>query len=197
MSQNTVRAGEYVLGVLSPDERVAVERDAATDPDLAAEIAFWNESFTPLIDAVEVEPPAHVFDRIKAAIRDHDSASGAAVSAPQGAVSAQASAASAQAGAVTVRAGAGDWQPLARGVERKILWRGEGRVTYLIRGQPGARLPPHDHDDDEETFVLEGDLTLGDITLGPGDFHLARRGFRHGMATTVQGCLLLITERAA
>ena len=56
MSQNTVRAGEYVLGVLSPDERVAVERDAAADPDLAAEIAFWNERFTPLIDNVEAEP---------------------------------------------------------------------------------------------------------------------------------------------
>jgi anti-sigma factor ChrR (cupin superfamily) len=185
MSQNTVRAGEYVLGVLSPDERVAVERDAAADPDLAAEIAFWNERFTPLIDNVEAEPPPHVFDRIKAAIRAQESAPVQTGTVPV------------LAGTVTVRAAETQWEPLVGGVERKILWRGEGRATYLIRGQPGARLPAHDHDDDEETFVLEGDLTIGELTLGPGDFHLARRGYRHPAATTVQGCLLLITERAA
>jgi len=184
MSQNSVRAGEYVLGVLSPDERVAVERDAAADPDLAAEIAFWSERFTPLVDAVEVEPPPHLFDRIRAAIGTQDVArQEPALDLPD---------------TLTVRAGEGHWETLARGVERKILWRApSGRVTYLIRGEPGARLPGHAHDDDEETFVIAGDLTIGDLTLGPGDYHLARRGVQHGMATTSQGCLLLITESAA
>jgi len=182
MSQNTVRAGEYVLGVLSPDERIAVERDAAADPDLAAEIAFWNERFTPLLDAVDVEPPAHLFDRIKAAIRTHEPEPVPERRAPD---------------TLTVRAGEGRWEGIAGGIERKILWRHEGRITYLIRGQPGARLPGHDHDADEETYVLEGDLTIGDLTLARGDFHLARRGFHHAAATTVQGCLLLITEAAA
>jgi anti-sigma-K factor RskA len=32
MTENTMRAGEYVLGVLSPEERVTLERDAAADP---------------------------------------------------------------------------------------------------------------------------------------------------------------------
>src|SRR5262249_44654081 len=166
---------------LSPDERVAVERDAASDPDLAAEIAFWSERFTPLIESVEVEPPPHLFDRIKAAIGTQD-ATRPAPDLPD---------------TLTVRAGDGHWERIARGVERKILWHApSGRVTYLIRGEPGARLPGHAHDDDEETFVIAGDLTIGTLTLGSGDYHLARRGVQHGMATTSQGCLLLITEAA-
>jgi len=41
-------------------------------------------------------------------------------------------------------------------------------------------------------FVLEGDAALGDVTVGPGDFHLARAGSVHGDVTTRAGCLLLI-----
>ncbi|MFL5101025.1 MAG: cupin domain-containing protein [Xanthobacteraceae bacterium] len=46
----------------------------------------------------------------------------------------------------------------------------------MIRGQPGARLPGHEHDDDEEMYVLAGDLSIGTLTLHAGDYHLARRG---------------------
>src|SRR5262245_3295781 len=67
------RAAEYVLGVLSAAERAAVERDAGTDPALAEEIESWNEQLAPLLlDAPEVEPPADMFDRIKAAIAESE-----------------------------------------------------------------------------------------------------------------------------
>ena len=62
------RAAEYVLGLLSPEDRAAVERDAASDPILANEIAFWNERLSPLLDAGEVRPPPDLFDRVQAAI---------------------------------------------------------------------------------------------------------------------------------
>jgi len=173
----TVRAGEYVLGVLRPEERRAVERDAATDPDLADEIAFWTERLTPLVDTVEVEPPPELFERIKSALH---------APAPE------------LPGTLTVRAEEGRWEALAKGVERKILSTApNGRVTYLIRGQKGARLAGHDHADDEEIYVLEGDLTIGPLSLRAGDYHLARRGARHPAATTAGGCLLLITAAAA
>src|SRR5438067_375674 len=83
------------------------------------------------------EPPADLFGRIKSAIAAE------AADLP---------------GTITVRAGEGGWQTIARGVERKVLYRTEERVTYLIRGQRGARLPGHAHDDDEEIYVLQGDL---------------------------------------
>jgi quercetin dioxygenase-like cupin family protein len=172
---NTVRAGEYVLGVLEAEERAAVERDAAGDAKLAAEIAFWQERFTPLVDAGEVEPPADLFGRIRAALASE------ATDLP---------------GTLTVRAGEGDWRQIAAGVERKTLHRSQGRVTYLVRAQPGARLPGHEHDDDEELFLLEGDLSMGALTLQPGDFHLARRGIHHPTATTARGCMLLVRAAA-
>ena len=68
---NEDRAAEYVLGVLTREEREAVKRAAATDPALAEEIESWNEQLSPLLlDAPEVEPPAYLFDRIKAAIAE-------------------------------------------------------------------------------------------------------------------------------
>lgn len=89
-NDNTVRAGEYVLGVLDAEERAALERDAAINAELAAEIAFWQAGFMPLLDAVEVEPPADLFGRIKSAIAAE------AADLP---------------GTVTIRASEGGWQP--------------------------------------------------------------------------------------
>jgi quercetin dioxygenase-like cupin family protein len=169
------RAAEYVLGLLSSQEREAVERDAAADPALASEIAFWNARLEPLLDVAEVRPPPGLFDRVKAAIAERDLP-----------------------GTTTIRANEGAWETLVPGVERKILWGAgpNGRVTFLIRGQPGARFPAHAHDDDEECFVLEGDITFDTLTLRAGDYHLARRGTPHPMATTAGGCVLLVTAAA-
>jgi anti-sigma-K factor RskA len=69
MMSNEDRAAEYVLGVLTREEREAVRRASATDPALAEEIENWNEQLSSLLlDAPEVEPPADMFDRITAAI---------------------------------------------------------------------------------------------------------------------------------
>jgi anti-sigma factor ChrR (cupin superfamily) len=179
---NRDRAADYVMGVLSADEQAAVERDAARDPALAAEIAQLNSDLAPLLlDAPEAEPPADMFDRIKAAI----------------AASAKPSAAG-SAGGRTVRADEGQWEPLSPGIERKVLSvdRARKRVTLLLRAQPGAEFPAHDHHDDEDTYVLSGDLIFGDLVLQAGDFHLARAGDRHPVARTRGGCTLLVTAAA-
>ena len=150
------------------------------DPALAREIETWNAQLSPLLlDAPEVEPPADLFDRIKAKI--------AASAKPQ-----------ALAGSRTVRADEGRWEPICPGIERKTLWhdREKGRITFLIRAQPGAEFPAHQHDDDEEAYVLSGDLTFDDLVLGAGDYHLARPGVRHPVARTKGGCMLLMTAAA-
>src|SRR5262249_45524456 len=62
-------AAEYVLGVLSAEERREVERRLAQEPTLAAEVAFWEERLTGLADTVApVAPPPNAWSRIEAAI---------------------------------------------------------------------------------------------------------------------------------
>jgi quercetin dioxygenase-like cupin family protein len=176
------RAAEYVLGLLSPEDRAAVEREAAADPALADEIAFWNDRLSPLLDAGEVRPPPDLFYRVQAAIDARAHEHGNALP-----------------GTLTIRTDEGQWEPLAPGFERKMLSTDgpNGRVTFLVRGEPGARFPAHEHPDDEECYVIEGDLTFDTLTLQAGDYHRAHRGQPHPGASTEAGCLLLITAAAA
>jgi quercetin dioxygenase-like cupin family protein len=176
------RAAEYVLGLLSPEDRAAVERAAASDVTLANEITFWNERLSPLLDAGEVRPPPDLFDRVQAAID-------ARVQEPVDDLP----------GTTTIRTTDGQWEPLAPGFERKMLaiHGTNGRVTFLVRGEPGARFPAHEHPDDEECYVIEGDITFDTLTLRAGDYHRALRGSPHPGASTQAGCLLLITAAAA
>jgi anti-sigma-K factor RskA len=62
-------AAEYVLGVLSADERREVERRLALEPALASEVAFWEERLVGLIDTIApVMPSQNTWSRIEAAI---------------------------------------------------------------------------------------------------------------------------------
>ena len=174
------RAAEYVLGVSSAQEREALARAARNDPALAEEIASLDAQMSALLmDTPEVEPPAHLFDRIKQAIAAQEGR------APLD-------------GSVTVRADEGRWTEICPGIARKMLWhdREKARVTFLIRAQPGAQFPAHHHDDDEEAYVISGDLRFDDLVLQAGDYHLARPGVRHPVGFTQGGCMLLITAAA-
>jgi anti-sigma factor ChrR (cupin superfamily) len=93
---------------------------------------------------------------------------------------------------VTVRSDDGVWQALAPDIAMKVLDSDDSMQAFLLRLEPGACLPSHPHAEDEMCFVLEGEATLGDVTVGPGDYHLARAGTVHGDVTTRTGCLLLI-----
>jgi anti-sigma factor ChrR (cupin superfamily) len=180
MSQQD-RAADYVMGMLSAEERARVERDAAADSALAAEIARLNEDLSPLLlDAPEVEPPAELFDRIRARVAAEQPK---AIEIP---------------GSRTVRADEGKWQFICPGIERKLLWhdRDKKRITFLIRAQAGAEFPAHAHDDDEEAYVISGDLIFDDLVLNAGDYHLARPGVQHPVGRTKGGCMLLVTAAA-
>ena len=93
---------------------------------------------------------------------------------------------------VTVRRDDGVWQSLAPDIAMKVLDSDDSMRAFLLRLAPGACLPGHRHAEDEMSFVLEGECTLGDVTVGPGDYHLARAGSAHGDVTTRTGCLLLV-----
>jgi len=69
-----LRYAEYVLGVLDADERAAVEREMIESDAAAAAVAIWRRRLLPLSAEVPArEPPPHVWERIRASLRQQRS----------------------------------------------------------------------------------------------------------------------------
>jgi anti-sigma factor ChrR (cupin superfamily) len=67
-------------------------------------------------------------------------------------------------------------------------------VTMLIRMEAGTAWPRHRHAEDEQCFVLAGDLRVGDEHLHAGDFQFAPADTIHGIQRTEGGCTLLLVS---
>jgi quercetin dioxygenase-like cupin family protein len=94
---------------------------------------------------------------------------------------------------LTIAADAGDWQPFTPGVALKVLHEQGGVLSYLLRLDPGARLPPHRHPVDEECIVIQGRLRVGTHTeIGPGGYHLAHRGALHPSIVAPEGATVFL-----
>lgn len=93
---------------------------------------------------------------------------------------------------ITVRSVEGEWETIAPGVRRKLLHRSGVIQSYLFRLVPGAIIPAHNHDVDEECLLLEGDAALGGIDAVPGDYQIAPKGSRHEPISTRGGALLFV-----
>lgn len=92
------------------------------------------------------------------------------------------------------------WQPL---VEKTIHYKGvfvkslrfdarQGRsTTILLKFEPGASYPYHNHPAGEELFVLDGEATVEEVLLKTGDYLYTPPGFRHSVQSD-SGCTLLL-----
>jgi putative transcriptional regulator len=75
----------------------------------------------------------------------------------------------------------GPWRRIGRSVE----WRsvdvaaGDGPRVFMLRAQPGTRLPRHRHKGDEWTCVFEGAFRHEHGRFGPGDFDEADDSVEH------------------
>ena len=169
------RASAYVLGTLGFSERESCRLRAIEDQGFAVLVSAWENRLVPLAFSPDAIVPGHLFAAIEARI----GASG--VELP---------------GTVTVRAGAGDWIDVSPGLKIKIMNRiaALNRQTFVAWLQPGAEYSDHDHDQDEEIYMIEGDLIIGDLVLKAGDFHVASAGRHHPVHRTKTGCLCLITQ---
>ncbi|WP_088283604.1 cupin domain-containing protein [Ideonella sp. A 288] len=80
------------------------------------------------------------------------------------------------------------WSSYLEGVDAAVLHAQGDVASMLVRIAPGAAVPDHGHDLDEDCFMLEGEMFLGDILMRGGDYQLAPQGCRHvGIASDFGG----------
>ena len=72
-----------------------------------------------------------------------------------------------------------------------VVDRASGALTMLLKMEPGARLPDHEHVLVEQTFVLQGSLVCGEGVCGAGDFVWRPAGSRHEAWAGPEGGLMI------
>jgi quercetin dioxygenase-like cupin family protein len=92
-----------------------------------------------------------------------------------------------------------EWQPL---IEKSIHYEGiwvislhydevkQRSTTILLKFEPGATYPYHNHPGGEEIFVLSGEAIIENVTLSEGDHIYTPVNFKHSV-TTKTGCTML------
>src|SRR5262245_26933213 len=92
-----------------------------------------------------------------------------------------------------------DWRPLVesgvdtKGISTKALRTDPvtGRATtFLLRFEPGASYPYHNHPAGEELFVLAGSCVIEGTTVVAGDYLYTPPGSKHAVRTDT-GCTIL------
>jgi quercetin dioxygenase-like cupin family protein len=91
-----------------------------------------------------------------------------------------------------VFANQGEWKTVHEGVQIKLLHKVGETKSFLVKMAAHTSIPGHPHNHDEESFVLDGSVTLEGVLCHAGDYHYAQAGSRHQKIHTAQGCTLLI-----
>ncbi|MGQ0677819.1 MAG: cupin domain-containing protein [Rhodospirillales bacterium] len=167
-----LQAGEYVLGTLSGEERARFAQRMAANPALRKMVQAWERRLGPMAERLPpVEPASGSFATIERRLDAEQDANSR-----------------------TIRADVGEWLEVAPGVTMKRLHQDNDDAvkSVLLRLLPGASLPPHDHPHSEECLVIEGEITIGDLHLGAGDFHVAYPGSPHDAIRSRRGALLYV-----
>jgi anti-sigma factor ChrR (cupin superfamily) len=136
-------------------------------------VALWDRRLAEAGDALDAAKPSpKVWDRISARIDQLD----------------------AERPNLTVPAGDGVWEFSSPGVLRKLLHvdAAAGWQAFLVKVEPGGRVPPHAHALLEECLVLEGEFEIEGETIRKGDLHLAFAGRDHSEIVSRTGALLYI-----
>jgi len=159
-------AGEFVLGVLDADERLAVQRRMREEPEYRSAVDSWLRRLMPLTEPVSpAQPPASAWAAIQPRL-------GSIAPSP------------------ARRGFEGVWLAVGPGATMKMLHVDltTGERTALMRMEPGSSCPAHDHEQTEECFVFEVGFHIDGQDYTSGDCIIARAGSRHGV---VPGGLLL------
>src|SRR3954447_16040339 len=85
------------------------------------------------------------------------------------------------------------WIENAPGQKIKVVYYDQtsGMLTILSKLAPGSGIPPHTHEDMEQTYVLEGSLVDDEGECTAGNFVIRAKGSRHAPVAP-KGCTMLV-----
>src|SRR5271168_1699977 len=182
------RAALYVVGALRGEEAREFEAHLKQGCELcAAEVKAFSSVADELAGAVPPRAPSaklrdRVLDKIAGAVRAGNSAT------------------LDKNGMRFMLSNLMPWEGTSiKGIESKVLFRdaAKGTVTVLVRMAPGTSAPRHRHAAVEESYVLEGDVTISGVEMKPGDYCRAEPGSVHTGISTRRGCqfITIASER--
>ncbi|MFI5237634.1 MAG: cupin domain-containing protein [Ignavibacteriales bacterium] len=102
--------------------------------------------------------------------------------------------------AVHIKSNEIEWKPLiedgikTEGIFVKILRydeKSKRSPTILLKFEPGASYPAHNHPGGEEAFVLEGEVKFGNHNLSAGDYLFTPPGGKHAVFSK-KGCTMIL-----
>jgi anti-sigma factor ChrR (cupin superfamily) len=182
------RAALYVVGALRGEEAREFEAHLKQGCEVcAAEVKAFSHVTDELAGAVPPQAPSaklreRVLDKIATEVRARNSAT------------------IDKNGVRFVLSNLMPWEETGiKGIETKVLLRdaATGMVTVLVRMAPGTRGPHHRHAAVEESYVLEGDVTISGVEMKAGDYCRAEPGSVHTGISTRGGCqfITIASER--
>ena len=188
-------AALYVLGALAGDEKAAFEDHLRQGCETCQREI---QSLEPVRDelalsAVPANPPARVRERLLGLLAKVPRQPQDQRSAPPSKPFVSPGILLQQPGLLISRSREMEWEQVAPGIHRKLLFLDQERdyATSLLRVDAGTHYPSHRHADVEEILVLEGDLCLHGVVMGPGDYCRAEPESIHLETYSESGCLLL------
>lgn len=74
----------------------------------------------------------------------------------------------------------------------RLFVDGEGGGALIVKMQPGAIYPTHEHGGREQFYIISGDMRIGVKGFKAGDYHRAESGTVHEVVSTIGGCSCLV-----
>jgi anti-sigma factor ChrR (cupin superfamily) len=182
------RASLYALGAMTQEESAAYEAHLSAGCAVCrAEVAAFREVAGGVALSVEpVTPRAELRERLMSTARK-----GLQVGKGKAAGTMYE-----KDGVLISRPQEMDWAPgQLPGLFSKVLFNDSqrGYTTALVRMLAGTHYPSHKHAGVEELYLLEGDLSVDELSMQPGDYCRGKAGSIHGEIFTNSGCLFLVS----
>ena len=83
------------------------------------------------------------------------------------------------------------------GIERCLFRNNDaGGRSSLVRLKQGSRFPRHAHTGTEEVLVIEGQVTLGSVAMGVGDYLFTEPGEEHDVVAVTDAIIFVSSQKA-